>query len=187
MSKPRRFGSYWTQTETFEALRRHVDLDLDGLHAKVVELVGGGRMPVNMGTFRGTGAEQGGNDILCGIAYDPRSKERSCAIERGQGRTGFVLRRARGVRGVVPSIDLRAPGMPWRSGSPCPQTQRTRRRPSRPRPPQPRPSAALGAPRSQPHRPAPAGLASPAAPARDPQSPCHRKAPEAGFFRHRAA
>lgn len=45
------FESFWTQTETFEALRRYIDMDLDGLHGKVVELVGGGRVPVNTGTY----------------------------------------------------------------------------------------------------------------------------------------
>ena len=46
-----RFGSYWTRTETFEALRRYIDLDLDGLHGEVVRLVGGLRVPVNTGTY----------------------------------------------------------------------------------------------------------------------------------------
>ncbi len=46
-----RFTSYWTQTETFEALRRYIEMDLDGLHAKVVELVGGGRVEIDMRTY----------------------------------------------------------------------------------------------------------------------------------------
>lgn len=45
------FSSYWSQTETFEALKKYIDLDLDGLHDKVVELVGGGRVPVETGTY----------------------------------------------------------------------------------------------------------------------------------------
>ena len=45
------FSSYWTQTETFEALRKYIDMDLDGLHDKVVELVGGGRVEVNTQTY----------------------------------------------------------------------------------------------------------------------------------------
>ena len=45
------FSSYWTQTETFEALRKYIDMDLDGLHGKVVELVGGGRVEVNTQTY----------------------------------------------------------------------------------------------------------------------------------------
>ena len=46
-----RFTSYWTQTETFEALRRYIGIDLDGLHGKVVELVGGGRVEIDMRTY----------------------------------------------------------------------------------------------------------------------------------------
>ena len=46
-----RFTSYWTQTETFEALRRYIEMDLDGLHAKVVKLVGGGRVEIDMRTY----------------------------------------------------------------------------------------------------------------------------------------
>ena len=45
------FSSYWTQTETFKALRKYIDMDLDGLHGKVVELVGGGRVEVNTQTY----------------------------------------------------------------------------------------------------------------------------------------
>ena len=45
------FSSYWTQTETFEALRKYIDMDLDGLHGKVVELMGGGRVEVNTQTY----------------------------------------------------------------------------------------------------------------------------------------
>ena len=46
-----RFSSYWTQTETFEALKRYIDMDMDGLHGKVVELMGGQRVRVNTGTY----------------------------------------------------------------------------------------------------------------------------------------
>ncbi len=46
-----RFGSFWNHTETYEALRRHIDLDMDGLHAKVVALMGGAHLPVNVDTY----------------------------------------------------------------------------------------------------------------------------------------
>ena len=45
------FSSYWNQTETFEALRRYIDLNMDGLHDHVVRLVSGDRVPVNTGTY----------------------------------------------------------------------------------------------------------------------------------------
>ena len=46
-----RFSSYWTQTETFEALRKYIEMDLDGLHGKVVELVAGGRVEIDARTY----------------------------------------------------------------------------------------------------------------------------------------
>ncbi len=46
-----RFGSYWSRTETYEALRRYIDLDMDGLHGKVVELMAGGHVPVDTATY----------------------------------------------------------------------------------------------------------------------------------------
>ena len=46
-----RFASYWNETETFSALKRYVDLDLDGLHDKVVRLLAGGYVEVNTGTY----------------------------------------------------------------------------------------------------------------------------------------
>ena len=45
------FRSYWSETETYEALRRYIDMDMDGLHDKVVRLVAGGRVEVNTGTY----------------------------------------------------------------------------------------------------------------------------------------
>ncbi|MBQ9002512.1 MAG: AAA family ATPase [Eggerthellaceae bacterium] len=42
--------SYWTQTETYDALRRYIVLDMDGLRGKVVRLIGGEAVPVDVGT-----------------------------------------------------------------------------------------------------------------------------------------
>lgn len=46
-----RFESYWNRTKTYEALRRYIDMDMDGLHDKVVRLVSGEQVPVNTGTY----------------------------------------------------------------------------------------------------------------------------------------
>lgn len=48
----RRYRGYWTQTETFEALRAYIDMDLDGLHDKVVRLIAGERVGVNTAKFQ---------------------------------------------------------------------------------------------------------------------------------------
>jgi len=35
------FVSYWTRTETYEALRIYIDLDLDGLKDAIITMLGG--------------------------------------------------------------------------------------------------------------------------------------------------
>ena len=45
------FESYWTETETYEALKRYIDMDMDGLRSRVVELVGGERVPVETRSY----------------------------------------------------------------------------------------------------------------------------------------
>lgn len=48
----RRYRGYWTQTETFEALRAYIDMNLDGLRDKVVRLIAGERVCVNTAKFQ---------------------------------------------------------------------------------------------------------------------------------------
>lgn len=45
------FGSYWTQTETYDALRVYIDMNFDGLKDAVVTMLGGGRCKINPATF----------------------------------------------------------------------------------------------------------------------------------------
>ncbi len=77
-----RFGSYWTQTETFEALQRYIDLDMDGLHGKVVELVSGARVHVDTSSYGNDMTTLGkADDVLTllihlgYLAYDARTEE----------------------------------------------------------------------------------------------------------------
>lgn len=46
------FGSYWTETETYEALKIYIDMDFDGLREAVLSMLGGEKCPVNTGTFQ---------------------------------------------------------------------------------------------------------------------------------------
>ena len=46
------FSSYWTRTETYEALRVYIDMDFDGLRDAVKELLGGAEVPVNTEKFQ---------------------------------------------------------------------------------------------------------------------------------------
>lgn len=45
------FGSYWTSTESYEALKVYIDMDYDGLKTAIVQMLGGECCPVNTRTF----------------------------------------------------------------------------------------------------------------------------------------
>lgn len=47
-----RFGTYWTETETYESLKIYIDLDADGLKEVVVQMIGGARCRIDTGTFQ---------------------------------------------------------------------------------------------------------------------------------------
>ena len=46
------FDNYWTKTETFEALKVFIQLDMDGLRDSVIRMISGERIPVDTGTFQ---------------------------------------------------------------------------------------------------------------------------------------
>ena len=46
-----RFGTYWNQTETYEALKIYIQMDMDGLKEAVVRMLAGESIPINIGTF----------------------------------------------------------------------------------------------------------------------------------------
>ncbi len=45
------FGSYWTKTETYEALRVYIDMNFDGLRDDIIQMLGGSRCHINTETF----------------------------------------------------------------------------------------------------------------------------------------
>ena len=48
----KKFTNYWTQTETYEALREYIDADFDGLKTAIVQMLSGNRYKVNTRTFQ---------------------------------------------------------------------------------------------------------------------------------------
>lgn len=46
------FSSYWTSTETYDALKIYMDMDFDGLRSDIVQMLGGGRIKVNTWSFQ---------------------------------------------------------------------------------------------------------------------------------------
>ena len=49
--RERAYGTYWTDTETYEALRFYIDMDFDGVQQDLVAMLDGQRVPVNVGHF----------------------------------------------------------------------------------------------------------------------------------------
>ena len=45
-------GSYWPSTETFEELRRYIDMDFEGLQGDVLRLIGGEELRLDPATFQ---------------------------------------------------------------------------------------------------------------------------------------
>ena len=46
-----KFGTYWNQTETYEALKVYIQMGMDGLKDSVVRMLAGESVPINIGTF----------------------------------------------------------------------------------------------------------------------------------------
>ncbi len=46
-----RFGSFWTQTETYEALQVYIDMNYDGLKDAVIQMLGGEKVKINPAHF----------------------------------------------------------------------------------------------------------------------------------------
>ena len=47
-----KFSNYWTATETYDALKIYMDMDFDGLRSDIVQMLGGGRVKVDTGSFQ---------------------------------------------------------------------------------------------------------------------------------------
>lgn len=46
------FGTYWTETETYESLKIYIDMDFDGLKQAIISMLGGGSYPIDIRTFQ---------------------------------------------------------------------------------------------------------------------------------------
>ena len=47
----RKFGTYWNQTETYEALKVYIQMKMDGLKDSIIEMLAGESARINTGTF----------------------------------------------------------------------------------------------------------------------------------------
>lgn len=76
------FDNYWSQTETYEALKIYIDMNFDGLKDTIITMLGGIRCKVNPRTFQNDMTTfQGKDDVLTllvhlgYLAYDIERKE----------------------------------------------------------------------------------------------------------------
>ena len=46
-----KFAPYWNQTETYEALKLYIQMNIDGLKDAVIKMLAGDSIPINIGTF----------------------------------------------------------------------------------------------------------------------------------------
>lgn len=46
-----RFGNYWNQTETYEALKIYIQMNMDGLKDVIIEMLADNSVRINIGTF----------------------------------------------------------------------------------------------------------------------------------------
>lgn len=78
----KKFGNYWTQTETYESLKIYIDLNYDGLKDAVVDMLGGQKCKIDTGTFQNDMTSlESRDDVftllvhLGYLAYDSENKE----------------------------------------------------------------------------------------------------------------
>ena len=68
--KRRRFRSYWTGTETYEALKIYIDMDFDGLKKAVIQMLGNGGCRINSQRFQNDMTTfHTRDDILCLLVH----------------------------------------------------------------------------------------------------------------------
>lgn len=90
-----KFSSYWTKTETYEALRDYIDMNFDGLKDAVVNMLGGAACEVDTGSFQNDMTSMKSKDDVLTLlihlgylAYD--EDEQSVRIPNVEVRQEFV-------------------------------------------------------------------------------------------------
>jgi len=76
------FQSYWTGTETYEALKIYIDFNFDGLKDAIISMIGGARCKINVRKFQNDMTSFTSKDEVLALlihlgylAYDGRTKE----------------------------------------------------------------------------------------------------------------
>lgn len=90
------FQNYWSQTETYESLKVYIEMDFDGLKQRIVEMLGGVRIKIEVGSFQNDMTTfHCADDVLTllihlgYLAYDSKTEE--AFIPNEEVRSAFVL------------------------------------------------------------------------------------------------
>ena len=85
----RTFANYWNRTGAYAAISDFVKMDFDGIKEDIATMIGGGSVPVKVGTFSNTLSDLGDKDrvftYLCHLGYlvyDDKTK--TCSIPNGE-------------------------------------------------------------------------------------------------------
>ena len=94
--KSEEFGSYWARTETYEALKIYIDMDLDGLKEAIIRMLSGEKIEIVTGSFQNDMTSiKSRDDVLTlmvhlgYLGYDSKKKE--VFIPNEEVREEFVL------------------------------------------------------------------------------------------------
>lgn len=92
----KRFGSYWTQTGSYEALKLYILMNFDGMKDDVVKMIGGGKVHVEVDSYLNTMTDFHGKDdvftylIHLGyLAYDRETQ--LCYIPNEEIRKQWII------------------------------------------------------------------------------------------------
>ena len=92
----KRFGSYWTQTGSYEALKLYILMNFNGMKDDVIKMIGGGKVHVEVDSYLNTMTDFHGKDdvftylIHLGyLAYD--RKEELCYIPNEEIRKQWII------------------------------------------------------------------------------------------------
>lgn len=91
----RRFGSYWTTTETYESLKFYIDTDFDDVRKKILSMLSGEPVEINPGTFQNDMKSLENSDdvltLLIHLGYLAYNEAEGCAyIPNEEVRKEFV-------------------------------------------------------------------------------------------------
>lgn len=103
------FGTYWTETETYNSLKIYIDMDEEGLKETIVQMLGGAKCPIDTGTFQNDMTSiKNKDDVLTllvhlgYLAYDSNTK--SVFIPNEEVRQEFIRAVKSGKHKEIPKM-----------------------------------------------------------------------------------